>query len=102
MERCGFFTFDFHSGTYPTDHSQVAFVLTLLVRARAWVTVFYESNSPVCNSFQSLSAKMMKVFAPTISGRTTANKLYQLCQGNQSVVDYAIQFCTLAGENRLC
>lgn len=92
--------FDLQPGAYPTDHSQVAYVLTLLTgRARAWATALYESNSPVCNTFQSLSAEMMKVFAPTISGRTAANKLLQLRQGNQSVADYAIQFRTLAAES---
>lgn len=41
----------------------------------------------------------MKVFAPTVSGRTAANKLLKLRQGSQSAADYAILFRTLATES---
>ncbi|XP_060786982.1 alpha-2-macroglobulin-like [Neoarius graeffei] len=93
-------SFDLQPAAYPTEHSRVAYIVTLLTgRALAWATALYESNSPVCASFLSFSKEMLKVFSPEVSGRTAANKLLQLRQGRQSAVDYAIQFRTLAVES---
>lgn len=92
--------FDLQPAAYPTDHSRVAYVVTLLTgRARAWATAVFESGSSVCDSFQTFSREMMKVFAPTVSSRTAANQLLKLRQGTQSAADYAIQFRTLATES---
>ena len=93
-------SFDLQPAAYPTEHSRVAYVITLLTgRALAWATALYESNSPVCLSFSSFSEEMLKVFSPEVSGRAAANKLLQLRQGRQSAADYAIQFRTLAAES---
>lgn len=93
-------TFDLQPAAYPSDHSRVAYVITLLKgRARSWATALYEAGSPACGSFRSFSREMMKVFAPTATGRMAAKKLLDLRQGNQSAADYAIQFRTLAAES---
>lgn len=93
-------SFDLQPAAYPTEHSRVAYVITLLTgRALSWATALYDNNSPVCNSLTAFSKEMMKVFAPDVSGRTAANKLMQLRQGRQSATDYAIQFRTLAAES---
>ena len=74
--------------------------MTLLTgKARSWATALYEADSPACDSFRAFSREMMKVFAPTVSGRTTAKTLLDLRQGNWSAADYAIQFRTLTAES---
>lgn len=93
-------SFDLQPAAYPTEHSRVAYVITLLTgKALAWATALYESKSSVCGSFESFSKEMLKVFSPEVSSRTAANKLLQLRQGRQSAADYAIQFRTLAAES---
>lgn len=93
-------SFDLQPAAYPTEHSRVAYVITLLTgRALAWATALYESNSPACLSFSSFSEEMLKVFSPEVSSRAAANKLLQLRQGRLSATDYAIQFRTLAAES---
>ncbi len=43
---------------------------------------------------------LQQVFDHPVSGRATARRLLDLCQGHQAVADYAIDFLTLASKSR--
>ncbi len=87
--------------SFPTEESKIAFVITQLSgRAALWGSTVWEQKLPCCTSFQSFSEEIKKVFDRTASGREAARFLAELWQGNRSVTDYSIEFCTLAAECR--
>ncbi len=98
LTKCSLF-FSLQPLTFATEASRVALVLTLLSgKAALWGTAVWENCHPCCSSFRSLSQEMRRVFDRALDGREAARMLADLCQGEQSVSDYSIQFRTLAAE----
>ena len=77
----------------------MAYIIALLSdRAVLWATALVEKNSQICNSLDVFTRNLRQVFDHPVSGREAARRLLDLRQGPQTVVDYAIQFRTLAEE----
>ncbi|KAG1927325.1 retrotransposable element [Pimephales promelas] len=98
LTRCSMH-FALQPRTFETEQAKVAFVLTLLTgKAALWGTAVWENQNSCCNSFQTLSDEMKKVFDRAVSGREAARTLTELRQGERSVSDFSIEFRTLAAE----
>lgn len=96
LSQCSL-VFQLQPGSFPSDGSKVAYVITLLAgRAREWGTALWDANSRVCCDFQVFSAELVKVFDRSVHGREAARELLQMRQGRRSAADYAIDFRTLA------
>ena len=96
LSQCSL-VFQLQPATFPSDQSRVAYVITLLAgRAREWGTAVWDSNSPVCLSYQAFIGEMKKVFDRSVHGREAARVMLQIRQGKRSASDYAIDFRNLA------
>ena len=96
LSQCSL-VFQLQPATFPSDRSRVAYVITLLTgRAREWGTAVWDSNSPVCLSYQAFIGEMKKVFDRSVHGREAARVMLQIRQGKRTASDYAIDFRTLA------
>uniref|UniRef100_A0A8C5A820 DUF4939 domain-containing protein n=1 Tax=Gadus morhua TaxID=8049 RepID=A0A8C5A820_GADMO len=72
LSQCSL-VFQLQPATFPSDRSRVAYVITLLAgRAREWGTAVWDSNSPVCLSYQAFIDEMKKVFDRSVHGRENA------------------------------
>lgn len=98
LVQCGLH-FDLQPDAFPTERSRVAYIITHLTgRAEAWATAEWANNSPVCQSVELFSATLKKIFDHSTPGPEAARTILSLRQGSRPVVDYAIQFRTLAAD----
>ena len=105
-ELCGSFLtscsllFSLQPYTFATEEARVADVISNLTgRALLWGTAEWERRTPACASFQAFSEELRKVFGLGTSGSDAARDLLSLCQGNQSVADFSIDFRTRARQS---
>lgn len=79
--------------TFATEAVKVVFAVTYLtIRARLWGAEEWEGQTPICSSFQVFAAELRKVFGHGSFLPAVADELLTLCQGQRSVVDYAVEF----------
>lgn len=91
--------FEMQPSSFPSERAKVGYVLSLLVgRARTWGSAEWKRRTECCNSFESFSREMRRVFDPVKSEHETLNNLLSLSQGNRSVIDYIIEFSSLAAD----
>ena len=85
--------------SFATEAARVAYIITWLSdRALLWATALVVKKSPICDSLEVFTHNLRQVFDHPVSGREAARRLLNLRQGPQTVVDYTIQFRTLAEE----
>ena len=97
---CNALAFEFQPSAFPTERSRVEYIISLLTgRARDWGTAEWERNSPTCATVDSFSTGFRKIFDHVTPGREAARGLLRLTQGDRTVADYAIEFCTIAAES---
>ena len=65
-------------------------------RARLWETAEWKRQTPVFASFQTFTQELCKVLRLGDSWSETAQVWLSLCQGDQSLADFSIDFCTKA------
>lgn len=93
--------FELNPSCYVTERARVASVITHLTgRAREWATAEWTKQSPVCQSYADFSSALTRVFDHGTPGRKSSRALLSLRQGKTRVLDYAIEFRTLAAESR--
>ena len=93
-------TFELQPLAYPTERSRVAFMITQLTGpARDRGTAEWEKQSVFCSSVTAFSEGIRKVFDHATPGREAARGLLNLVQGSRRVIDYSIEFRTLAAES---
>lgn len=56
---------------------------------------------PACFSFQAFAAELRKVFGQGSTRLAATGKLLALHQGQRSVMDYAVEFRTVASQSGL-
>ena len=98
--------FDLQPSSFPTEHSMVAYVITLLSGwAQEWGTTSWDANAPECWTFYfyiffltyaQFSKAMKGVFNHSASGKAATIQLLKICQGSSSVSEYTIDFHALA------
>lgn len=87
-----------HQPSFPPKQSKVAFMIShMMGRVAAWATAEWARASDVRNFLQSYIDK--KIFHHTTPGREAARALVELKQQWRCVLDYAIEFCTLATDS---
>ncbi|KAK5885227.1 hypothetical protein CesoFtcFv8_018959 [Champsocephalus esox] len=85
--------FKHQPAAFPTDQAKIAFIVSHLTgRAEAWATAEWSRNSPVCQSVRLFLETMSKIFDLTPA-------LVNIKQRQRRVMDYAIEFRTLAAES---
>lgn len=90
--------FEMQPSSFPSERAKVGYVLSLLVgRARTWGSAEWK-RTECCDSFERFSREMRRVFDPVKSEHETLNNLLSLSQGNRSVIDYIIDFRSLAAD----
>lgn len=78
---------------------KVAYVISYLSgRAKAWATAEWTRRSAICNSLPLFIDTFQQIFQSATPGREAAKALVALRQGKRSVLEYAIEFRTLAAE----
>ena len=91
--------FQLQPHSFASEAARIAYIITLLSdRALLWATALVEKKSPICDSLEVFTHNLRQVFDHPVSGREAARRLLDLRQGPQTVVDYTIQFRTLAEE----
>lgn len=91
--------FDQQPLTYASERSKVAFLMSLLSgKASAWAVALANSDSLVCNTLDSFTSEMQRVFDHPLQGKEASNRLLSLRQGSGSVSAYSIDFRILVNE----
>ncbi|XDV26705.1 hypothetical protein PO909_030343 [Leuciscus waleckii] len=81
------------SHQFTTDCARVAFVISLLSgRALQWAQSLWQSNAPIVTSLSAFLSHFKEVFGQTASELSVHDQLFNLCQANNSVSAYALQF----------
>lgn len=80
--------------TFIFEEAKVAFTINQLTgRVRPWGTAEWDRRTPACVSFKTFSAELCKVFGQGVQSVDAGGHL-SLSQGNQSVLDFSIDFRT--------
>lgn len=91
--------FDQQPQTYCSEGSKVAFVMSLLSgKASAWAVALTGSNSPLCQTLESFTSEMLRVFDHPLQSKEASGRLLSLRQGSGPVSAYSIDFRILATE----
>uniref|UniRef100_A0A674PID6 DUF4939 domain-containing protein n=1 Tax=Takifugu rubripes TaxID=31033 RepID=A0A674PID6_TAKRU len=89
--------FSLQPRTFATEAAKVAYTITHLTgRAWLWGTAEWERQSEACSTFSAFAAELRKVFGQGNSRSSAGHRLLALRQGERSVLDYSIDFHTLA------
>ncbi len=92
--------FEFPASAFPSDRAKVAYIISYLSgQAKAWATAEWSCRSAICNSLPLLVETFKTVFQSATPGHEAAKALVALKQGRRSVLDYAIEFRTLAADS---
>ncbi|KAL2102227.1 hypothetical protein ACEWY4_001395 [Coilia grayii] len=86
-------------GHFPTERAKVAYIITRLTgKALDWATALWSHRNPDCLTSERFMDALKRVFDDGLTQRQASSRLLSLTQGQRSVVDYAIEFRTLAAE----
>ncbi len=86
--------------TYTTDKSRITFIMGLLSgNALAWATDVWEGQSAASSSYVHFVSEMRKVFDHPVRGKDAARHLLHIRQGTRSVVEFSVEFRTLAAHS---
>lgn len=84
----------------PVQTCKVAYLIShLMGRAETWATAEWARRSAISDSYAHYSPAFSQIFLTLSPGREAARSLISLRQRYQSVMDYAVQFCTLAADS---
>lgn len=64
--------------------------------AQEWGAAEWAGESPACESFEEFSEELAFTFDPAKLKKEAVLQLTRISQGNRSVVEYAVEFRTLA------
>uniref|UniRef100_A0A9J8CX15 cAMP-dependent protein kinase type II-alpha regulatory subunit n=1 Tax=Cyprinus carpio carpio TaxID=630221 RepID=A0A9J8CX15_CYPCA len=91
--------FEMQPSSFPSERAKVGYVLSLLVgRALTWWSAEWKRRTECCDSFERFSREMRRVFDPVKSEHETLNNQLSLFKRNQPVLDYIIDFRSLAAD----
>ncbi|KAL0177702.1 hypothetical protein M9458_026596, partial [Cirrhinus mrigala] len=103
VEECNGFllqcslVFTMQPALYPTDQSQIAFIISLLTGpALQWAETLWLQEGPATRSIRAFTAHFKEVFGQSDSDITAGEQLYHLKQGTMSIQEYSLKFRTLA------
>lgn len=83
-----------------SDQVKVAFMVSHLTgRADAWATAEWSTDSNICQSLTLFRETMSRIFDHSLPAGEASRALMQLKQRHRQVVDYAIEFCTVAADS---
>ncbi|CAL9698545.1 unnamed protein product [Knipowitschia caucasica] len=92
--------FEFQQACFPSDRAKIAYIISYLTgRARAWATAEWDGRSTICNSLPLFIRTFNHIFQTITPGREAAKALVTLRQGRRSVLDYALEFCTISADS---
>uniref|UniRef100_A0A8C5PJK1 Potassium voltage-gated channel subfamily H member 2 n=1 Tax=Leptobrachium leishanense TaxID=445787 RepID=A0A8C5PJK1_9ANUR len=82
-----------------TDRAKVCFLFNhLRDKALDWATAFWESNDHIINNYEEFVSTLKSVFNPSRGTNPAMKRLMRLSQGDRPVLEYAVEFQTLAAE----
>lgn len=92
--------FRHNPAAFVSDQAKVAFIVSHLTgRAAAWATAEWSRDSNICQSLTVFQATMSKIFDHTSPSSEASRALMQIKQHHRQVVDYAIEFRTVAADS---
>lgn len=92
--------FEMQPTAFLTDRAKIAYIISHLTgRAEAWATAEWNRGDTVCTNLPRFIETLNQIFHHVTPGREAARALVQLKQGEHRVIDYAIQFRTLAADS---
>lgn len=92
--------FRYNPAAFVSDQAKVAFMVSHLTgRAAAWATAEWSRNSDVCQSLTEFKNTISRIFDHTSPASEASRMLLQIRQRHRQVVDYAIEFRTVAADS---
>lgn len=89
--------FQLQPSFFSSEQARVAYTISLLSgKARLWGAAQWERQTEACSSFKKLSEELQRVFDPIRSADEHSYQLLSLTQGCRPVMEYAIEFRTIA------
>ncbi len=94
-------TFELQPSSFATDHSKIAYIITLLSdKALSWASAVWQSQNACCKSYVAFEEEFKQVFDHPVSGREASKCLLTFNQGSWHAADFAIEFRTIAAGSR--
>lgn len=85
---------------FPTERAKIAYVLTLLTgRVLQWAESFWHQNGPATQSLEAFFSNFPEVFGWPVGHASIGEQLYHLKQGQKSIQEYGLRFCTFAASS---
>ena len=85
---------------FPSDATKIALIVSALSdRALDWAIAASESNPLLMSDFQLFLTEFKNTFDHPSCGADAAGQLHSLSQGSRSVVEYTLEFRTLAADS---
>ncbi|KAI3374600.1 hypothetical protein L3Q82_021167 [Scortum barcoo] len=92
--------FSMDPNAFASVQARVAFMVSHMTgRAAAWATAEWSRGAQVCQTAQDFSQALLRVFDQTSPAREASSALLKIQQGCLRVVDYALEFRTLAADS---
>ncbi|KAI3375832.1 hypothetical protein L3Q82_004105 [Scortum barcoo] len=93
--------FSMDPNAFASEQARVAFMVSHMTgRAAAWVTTAeWSRGAQVCQTAQDFSQALLRVFDQTSPARKASSALLKIQQGCRRVVDYVLEFRTLAADS---
>ncbi|KAK3531678.1 hypothetical protein QTP70_025910, partial [Hemibagrus guttatus] len=92
--------FRLQPSAFPMEESKVGFRYLLSGLAHEWGMAEWNSDSADCSSFDNFAVELQRAFDPAKPHSEAAHKLAKLQQDKRSVLNYSIEFRTLASSSK--
>lgn len=92
--------FQLQPSSFPSERAMVCYGISLLAgKAKMWGTAQWQRDSNCCYVFKEFASELIRVFDPVLPDREAARRLFSIKQGNKRVIDYIIEFHTIAADS---
>lgn len=89
--------FELEPANFSSERARVLFCLTRLGgHAKDWAIAEFTQQAECVSTFDKLAEELTLMFNPAALRRITASRWFHLSQGRRSVLEYALEFRTLA------
>uniref|UniRef100_A0A8C1V5B8 Gypsy retrotransposon integrase-like protein 1 n=1 Tax=Cyprinus carpio TaxID=7962 RepID=A0A8C1V5B8_CYPCA len=99
LRQCSIY-FENQPEAFLRDTTKCSFMMSLFTgKALEWASAVWDQDDMIRTSFDYFSKQITEVFQYPAGGRDVSMQLLDLCQGNRTAAEYAVDFRTIAAQS---